>query len=104
MPLCSRWRSTWQQALSAALLNDAQCRTAWKVASSNGATLSKDQAEPYIVDVQVVDFDGDAVSNMPCLSFAAGVVYGSQDAQVSDLMAPAKKAQASFEETKAFWK
>ena len=37
------------------------------------------------------------------LSFAAGVVYGSQEAQVSDLMAMAKKAQASFEETKAFW-
>jgi len=37
------------------------------------------------------------------LSFAAGVMYGSQEAQVSDLMVLAKKAQATFQETKAFW-
>src|SRR5262245_10247993 len=104
MPLCSRWRSTWPQALSAALLNDGQCRTAWQVASPNGAASSRDQAEPCSVDFQVVEFDGDACSNMPSLSLAAEVVDGSQDGQVSDLMAPAKKAQASFEETKAFWK
>src|SRR5262245_54261172 len=42
-----------------AVLDDTQCQTAWKVASSNGATLSKDQAGPYIVDFQKVDFDGD---------------------------------------------
>ena len=44
-----------------------------------------------------------SVTNERRLSFAAGIVYGSQEAQISDLMALAKKAQASFEETKAFW-
>jgi triphosphatase len=38
------------------------------------------------------------------LSFAAGIVYGSQKAQVEDLMHEAKKANRKFAETKAFWK
>jgi hypothetical protein len=45
-----------------------------------------------------------SATNERRLSFAAGVIYGSQEAQVSDLMALAKKAQTSFEKTKAYWK
>jgi EF hand len=42
-----------------AVLNDAQCQTVWKMASPNGATLSQDQAVPYIVNFSMVDVDGD---------------------------------------------
>ena len=42
-----------------AVLNDDQCQTVWKMASPNGATLSKDQAVPYIVNFSMVDVDGD---------------------------------------------
>jgi len=31
----------------------------WKMASPNGATISRDQAVPYIVNFQMVDVDGD---------------------------------------------
>ena len=33
-----------------AVLDDAQCQTIWKMASPDGATLSKDQAVPYTVN------------------------------------------------------
>ncbi|MGH6827142.1 EF-hand domain-containing protein [Methyloceanibacter sp.] len=42
-----------------AVLDDAQCQTVWTMASPNGATLSKDQAVPYIVNFSMVDVDGD---------------------------------------------
>ena len=42
-----------------AVLDDAQCQTVWKMASPNGATISRDQAVPYIVNFQMVDVDGD---------------------------------------------
>jgi hypothetical protein len=42
-----------------AVLNDTQCQTVWKMASPNGATLSQDQAVPYIVNFSLVDVDGD---------------------------------------------
>jgi len=42
-----------------AVLNDDQCQTVWKMASPNGATISKDQAVPFIVNFQMVDVDGD---------------------------------------------
>jgi hypothetical protein len=42
-----------------AVLDDAQCQTVWKMASPNGATISQDQAVPYIVNFQMVDVDGD---------------------------------------------
>lgn len=42
-----------------AVLNDAQCQTVWKMASPNGATISQDQAVPYIVNFHMVDVDGD---------------------------------------------
>jgi len=42
-----------------AVLNDAQCQAVWTMASPNGATLSKDQAVPYIVNFTMVDVDGD---------------------------------------------
>jgi hypothetical protein len=42
-----------------AVLDDAQCQTVWKMASPNGATLSKDQAVPYIVNFSMVDVNGD---------------------------------------------
>jgi hypothetical protein len=42
-----------------AVLDDAQCQTIWKMASPDGATLSKDQAVPYIVNFSMVDVSGD---------------------------------------------
>ena len=39
--------------------NDAQCQAVWQMASPNGATISQDQAVPYIVNFQMVDGDGD---------------------------------------------
>ena len=42
-----------------AVLDDAQCQTVWKMASPNGATISQDQAVPYIVNFKMVDVDGD---------------------------------------------
>ena len=42
-----------------AVLNDDQCQAVWKMASPNGATLSQDQAVPYIVNFTMVDVDGD---------------------------------------------
>ena len=41
-----------------AVLDDAQCQTVWKMASPNGATISRDQGVPYIVNFQMVDVDG----------------------------------------------
>jgi triphosphatase len=38
------------------------------------------------------------------LSFAAGIVYGSQEARVGELLAQAQKAHSKFDEIKAFWK
>jgi hypothetical protein len=42
-----------------AVLDDAQCQTVWKMASPDGATISPDQAVPFIVNFQMVDVDGD---------------------------------------------
>jgi hypothetical protein len=42
-----------------AVLDDTQCQTVWKMASPNEATLSQDQAVPYIVNFSMVDVDGD---------------------------------------------
>jgi hypothetical protein len=42
-----------------AVLDDKQCQAIWQIASPNGATISKDQAVPYIVNFQLVDGDGD---------------------------------------------
>jgi hypothetical protein len=42
-----------------AVLDDAQCQTVWKLASPDGATISRDQAVPFIVNFQMVDVDGD---------------------------------------------
>jgi triphosphatase len=38
------------------------------------------------------------------LSFAAGIVYGSQEARVGELLAEAQKAYAKFQSAKSFWK
>ena len=42
-----------------AVLNDSQCQEVWKMAAPNGATLSQDQAVPYIVNFAMVDVEGD---------------------------------------------
>src|SRR5262249_60857847 len=39
--------------------DDATCQTIWQMASPNGATISQDQAVPYIVNFKMVDVDGD---------------------------------------------
>ena len=42
-----------------AVLSPAQCQAVWNMASPNGATISQDEAVPYIVKLQMVDGDGD---------------------------------------------
>lgn len=49
VPACAR---------PSAVLDDAQCQAVWQIASPNGATISQDQAVPYIVNFQLVDGDG----------------------------------------------
>jgi hypothetical protein len=36
-------------------LDHATCRAAWKMASPNGDSLSKEKAKPYVVDTGVMD-------------------------------------------------
>jgi len=42
-----------------AVLNDTQCQAVWKMASPDGATISENQAVPFIVNFKLVDGDGD---------------------------------------------
>lgn len=42
-----------------AVLNDEQCQAVWKMASPDGATISENQAVPFIVNFKLVDGDGD---------------------------------------------
>src|SRR5262249_42744187 len=42
--------NTMSSGRPSAVLDDAQCQTVWKMASPNGATISRDQAVPYIVN------------------------------------------------------
>jgi hypothetical protein len=57
-----------------AVLNDDQCQAVWKMASANGATISKDQAVPYIVNFTMVDGDGDG--KITADEFKAGCAKG----------------------------
>jgi hypothetical protein len=57
-----------------AVLNDDQCQAVWKMASPNGATISKDQAVPYIVNFSMVDGDGDG--SISADEFKAGCAKG----------------------------
>src|SRR5262249_45576057 len=41
-----------------AVLDDATCQTIWQMASPNGATISQDQAVPYIVNFKMVGLEG----------------------------------------------
>ncbi len=40
-------------------LDDAKCGAAWTMASPGGDTLSKDKAEPYVLNFTMVDSDAD---------------------------------------------
>jgi hypothetical protein len=42
-----------------AVLDDAACDSAWKMASPGGDTLSQDKAVPFVVNFQMVDTDKD---------------------------------------------
>ena len=42
-----------------ATLDDAACQSAWKMASPNGDTLSKDKATPFVVNYDMVDTSKD---------------------------------------------
>ena len=57
-----------------AVLNDEQCQAVWKMASPNGATISQDQAVPYIVNFSMVDGDGDGTISAD--EFKAGCAKG----------------------------
>jgi hypothetical protein len=41
-------------------LDDAKCSAAWIKASPNGDPVYYEQAEPYIIEVAIVDMDGDS--------------------------------------------
>jgi hypothetical protein len=51
--------NTMSSGRPSAVLDDAQCQTIWQMASPNGATITQDQAVPYIVNFKMVDVDGD---------------------------------------------
>ena len=57
-----------------AVLDDAQCQAVWTMASPNGATISQDQAVPYIVNFSMVDGDGDG--KISADEFKAGCAKG----------------------------
>src|SRR5262245_40454702 len=62
VPACALAQATSNTMTSgrpSAVLDDAQCQAIWQIASPNGATISQDQAVPYIVNFQLVDGDGD---------------------------------------------
>ena len=40
-------------------LDDATCQAKWTKVSPNGATISKDEVVPYIIDFTMVDTDKD---------------------------------------------
>jgi len=40
-------------------LDESQCQTGWTMVSPNGATLSKDEAEPYVLNFTTVDTNHD---------------------------------------------
>ena len=40
-------------------LDDAKCESVWKMAASDGDTLSKDKATPFVVNYEMVDTDKD---------------------------------------------
>ena len=41
-------------------LDDAECSAAWAKASPDGSAIYYERAEPYLVDVGIVDMDGDS--------------------------------------------
>jgi hypothetical protein len=55
-----------------AVLDDAQCQTIWQMASANGATISQDQAVPYIVNFKMVDVDADGAISADEFKAACG--------------------------------
>jgi len=57
-----------------AVLSPAQCQAIWNMASPNGATISQDEAVPYIVKLQMVDGGGDG--KITADEFKAGCAKG----------------------------
>ena len=55
-----------------AVLDDATCQTIWQMASPNGATISQDQAVPYIVNFKMADVDGDGAISADEFKAACG--------------------------------
>ncbi|MDX1402370.1 MAG: hypothetical protein R3245_10640 [Kiloniellales bacterium] len=41
------------------VLSDAECQKAWETASPDGDTISNDKAEPFILNIQLVDSSKD---------------------------------------------
>ena len=75
-----------------AVLNDDQCQAVWKMASPNGATISQDQAVPYIVNFSMVDGDGDG--KITAEEFKAGAKgYGEVDPALKLISAKEMAAQ-----------
>jgi hypothetical protein len=77
-----------------AALDDAKCESAWKMASPNGDTLSKDKATPFVVNYEMVDTDKNG--SISQAEFQAGCgkgwIQNSDAATAKDMTtAPAEK-------------
>lgn len=57
-----------------AALDDTACQSAWKMASPDGDTLSKDKATPFVVNYEMVDTDKDGKISLS--EFQAGCGKG----------------------------
>jgi hypothetical protein len=56
---CALAQGTMTSGRPSTVLSPARCQAVWNMASPNGATISQDEAVPYIVNFQMVDGDGD---------------------------------------------
>ena len=75
----------------AAVLDDAQCQSVWKMASPNGDTLAGDKAVPYIVNFQMVDTDKDGAISAAEFKTGCGKGWIQADASTVKDMVPTPK-------------
>lgn len=63
------------------VLSEAECQKAWETASPDGVTISKDKAEPFVLNIQMVDSSKDG--NISAEEWKEGCSKGwvSADAQ-----------------------
>src|SRR5215471_6673128 len=57
-------------------LDEAQCRAAWAKASPDGKPVSFDRVEPYVVDYNIIDDEGDGDGSISSDEFKSACVQG----------------------------